>query len=120
MVQEPQGFHLEVDGGIYSCVICHASISGLTGWWDLNGQKCLSCQKAIESGIIPAYICTNRDSWYSTYELVRKFKITSSIINRLQKEGKLKSRKIRASSGPTSFEIYIKQENQILDTFPLN
>lgn len=33
------------------------------------------------------------------------------------REGKLKSRKIKAISGPTSFELFLKQENEILNTY---
>jgi hypothetical protein len=53
---EPQGFTLEDNGVLYNCLICHASISGPTGWWDSYGQKCLACQKAIENGIVPTYV----------------------------------------------------------------
>jgi len=108
---------LESNGVFYNCSICHASISGETGWWDLNGEKCLSCQNAVQSGIVPSYVCTDRESWYSTYELINKFKITSSTISVLIREGKLKSRKIKAVSGPTSFEIFLKQENEILNNY---
>lgn len=108
---------MEMNGVFYDCVICHASISGITGWWDIYGQKCLSCQKAIELGVIPTYVCTDRESWYSPYELVGKFKISSSVISKMIKDGKLKSRKIKAISGPTSFEIFLKTENEILDNY---
>lgn len=33
------------------------------------------------------------------------------------REGKLKSRKIKAISGPTSFELFLRQENEILDNY---
>lgn len=117
---EPQGFALEDDGIHYNCAICHASISGDTGWWDLNGEKCLSCQKAVNSGIIPTSICGNRDSWYSTYELTKVYKVTHSTISSMTREGTLKSRKIKAVTGTTTFEIFIKNENQILSTFKKN
>lgn len=114
---EPQGFSLETNGVFYNCLICHASISGDTGWWDTHGEKCLSCQKAIETGLIPTYVCADRESWYSTYELVNKFKISPSSVSVMIREGKLKSRKIKAISGPTNFEIFLKLENEILATF---
>lgn len=98
----------------YNCTICHASITGVTGWWDINGEKCLACQNAVDLGIIPTFVCSDRESWFSPYELINKFKITSSTIGKLIKEGKLKSRKIKALSGPTSFEIFLKQDNEIL------
>jgi hypothetical protein len=95
-------------------MICHASITGDTGWWDVNGEKCLSCQNAVEAGIVPTYVCSDRSTWYATYEVVNKFKISPSTITTLIRDGKLKSRKIKAISGPTSFEIFLKIENEML------
>lgn len=43
--KEPEGFHLEENEGIYNCRICHKAVSGKNAWWDLNGVKCLDCQK---------------------------------------------------------------------------
>ncbi len=117
LASEPQGFYLESDGEYYNCIICHASITGDTGWWDHNGTKCLSCQNALNIGAIPVSICSDRTSWYATYELVNQFKISPSTISVMVREGKLKSRKIKAVSGPTSFEIFLKQENEILENY---
>lgn len=117
---EPQGFSLEENGVHYNCAICHASISGSAGWWDLNGEKCLSCQNAVNNGIVPTSICGNRDSWYSTYELTKVYKVTHSTISSMTREGTLKSRKIKAVTGTTTFEIFIKQENEILSTLKKN
>lgn len=105
---------MESNGVYYNCLICHAAITGDTGWWDLNGEKCLACQKAVENGVVPGSICANRDSWYATYDLVNQFKISPSTITIMIKEGKLKSRKIKAISGTTSFELFLKQENDML------
>jgi hypothetical protein len=107
---------LENNGIFYNCMICHASISGDSGWWDINGEKCLSCQNAVSLGIVPASVCSNRDSWYSAYELVNKFKISGSSISVMLREGKLKSRRIKSITGSTTFEIFLKLENEILDT----
>lgn len=108
---------MEDDGVFYNCLICHASITGENGWWDLNGEKCLSCQNAVELGIVPTYVCLDRKSWYATYDLVNKFKISPSTISVMIREGKLKSRKIKAISGPTSFELFLRLENEILDNY---
>lgn len=77
----------------------------------------MSCQNAIESGVVPTYVCADRESWYATYDLVNKFKISPSTISVMIREGKLKSRKIKAISGPTSFEVFLRQENGILDSY---
>lgn len=114
---EPKGFNLENNGTNYNCLICHAVISGDTGWWDLNGEKCLSCQNAVNNGVVPTSICANRESWYSAYELTRTFKLTHSAVSSMTREGTLKSRKIKAISGTTTFEIFIKNENDVLSTF---
>ena len=116
---EPKGFSLE-GTETFSCLICHASISGENGWVDSNGEKCLSCQNAVERGVVPASVCHDRESWYSSYELINKFKITHSSISTLIREGKLKSRKIKAISGPTSFEIFLKHENEVLQNYTRN
>jgi len=88
------------------------------GWYDINGEKCLSCQNAINNGIIPSSICSDRESWYSSYELISKFKITHSSISTMIRDGKLKSRKIKAITGSTTFEIFLKHENEILNSIP--
>lgn len=108
---------MEPNGVFYNCLICHASITGDSGWWDVYGEKCLSCQNAIELGVVPTYVCADRKSWYATYDLVNQFKISPSTISVMIREGKLKSRKIKAISGPTSFELFLKQENEILNTY---
>lgn len=117
---EPKGFTLEDNGILYNCAICHASISGNTGWWDLNGEKCLSCQNAVNNGIVPTSICGNRDSWYSAYELTKVYKITHSTVSLMIKEGSLISRKIKSITGSTTFEIFIKHENDVLSTLKKN
>jgi hypothetical protein len=90
------------------------------GWYDAHGEKCLACQNAVNSGIVPPSICADRESWYSSYELISKFKITNSSISSMIKDGKLKSRKIKAITGSTTFEIFLKQENEILSTLRRN
>lgn len=78
----------------------------------------MSCQNAIDSGIVPPSVCADRESWYSSYELISKFKITHSSISLMIREGKLKSRKIKAITGSTTFEIFLKHENEILNSIP--
>lgn len=112
--KEPKGFHLEEDGKVYSCIVCHASISGKTGWWDLNGQKCLNCQRAIDMGVIPATVCKNRDSWYADWELKSKFRIHTSTFHKLLQERKLKARCLINQNGSVYFQVFLKVENPYL------
>lgn len=99
-------------------MICHAAISEDTGWWaaseNPDGKLCLSCQNAVTLGIVPSSICADRESWYSSYELTKNFKITHSSISTMIRDGKLKSRKIKSITGSTTFEVFLKQENEIL------
>lgn len=117
---EPQGFTLESNGVAYNCSICHASITGENGWYDAHGEKCLSCQNAVNNGVVPTYICGDRESWYSAYELISKFKITHSSISSMIRDGKLRSRKIKSITGSTTFEIFLKQENEVLASLKRN
>jgi len=71
--KEPEGFHLT--DGIYNCSVCHAQVSGETSWYDKWSIKCLLCQKAIKEGLVPSFVCKDRDSWYAIWELERKFGI---------------------------------------------
>lgn len=112
--KEPKGFNLEEDGNVYSCIVCHASISGKTGWWDLNGQKCLTCQKAVDNGIIPATVCKDRDSWYASWELKSRFGIHPSTVSKLIREKKLKARNLKTTNGESYFQIFLAKENSYL------
>lgn len=116
--KEPKGFHLEEDGSVYNCIICHSVISGKTGWWDLNGQKCLNCQRAVNEGVVPASICKNRDSWYASWEITDKFGIHSSTIRKLVREEKLKARNLMTTNGQTYFQVFLARDNSYLTTKP--
>lgn len=118
--KEPKGFHLEEDGKVYSCIVCHASISGKTGWWDLNGQKCLDCQRAVDSGVIPASVCKNRDSWYASWEITDKFGVHPSSVRKLVHQGKLKVRDLITEGGAIYFQVFLVSENPDLKRVPTN
>ncbi|OGH47881.1 MAG: hypothetical protein A3A51_00050 [Candidatus Levybacteria bacterium RIFCSPLOWO2_01_FULL_39_10] len=109
---EPKGFHLEEDGSTYNCIICHKMISGKDGWWDLDGQKCLDCQRNIENGVVPRNICRDRDSWYASWQIQDKLKIHSSTVRKMVREGKLKARNLTTEGGTIYFQVFLLSENQ--------
>ncbi|MDP3763385.1 MAG: hypothetical protein Q8Q92_01875 [bacterium] len=106
--KEPGGFPVE---GNYSCLICGNSINSETGWYDNLGQKCLFCTKAVKDGIIPAFVCENRDSYYSMWHLKDKFGIKTPTAKKLVKDGKLKARIILTADGRPHEYIFLKKEN---------
>lgn len=112
--KEPKGFHLEEDGGQYNCLICHELVSGKQGWWDINGTKCLDCQRSIDMGIVPASICRNRESWYASWELTDKFGIHPSTTRKLIREGKLKVKNLTTENGSIYFQVFLAKENPTL------
>ncbi|HRH31920.1 MAG TPA: hypothetical protein PLK06_01205, partial [bacterium] len=59
LIDEPKGF--AVPGReTYNCIICYQRLEGSEGWYDQYGIKCPPCQKAVEVGIVPGSICTER------------------------------------------------------------
>lgn len=88
--ENPKGFHLEGEG--YSCFICGTSISKEQTWYDQHGIKCLTCQSAIDKKIIPATAASDKDSWYTIYDLEHHFFINRYGVKKLVKEGLLNPR----------------------------
>jgi len=109
--KEPKGFHLDESEGIYSCRICGDSISGKQTWWNLNGVKCMNCQRAIDRRIIPKFVCKNRDSWLASWQLKSEYGINQSSIKKHIRLGKLRSKDILDESGNVHFQIFLLSEN---------
>mgnify|MGYP000629682061 CR=1 FL=1 len=109
----PKGFHLEGQG--YSCFICGASVSNEQTWYDKYGIKCLTCQSAINKKLIPATAASNKDSWYSAFDLEHHFFVNRFGIRRWVKEGLLKPRTVPGSGGGTHCQLFfIKDHADIL------
>jgi hypothetical protein len=106
--KEPGGF--PIDKG-YSCLVCGNGINPTNGWWDHYGPKCLLCQKAIRDGIVPAYICKHRNSYFSTWKIAEMFKVKTVSIRRLVREGKLKARIVLNEQGKPHEYIFLKKDN---------
>lgn len=105
----PKGYELENAGG-RSCMICRQSPNPL--WYDRFGQKCMTCQRAVESGDVPGYVCENRDAWYSMYDLESKLKIKSATARKLERNGVLTARKVKAENGAVCTYLFLLQDNK--------
>ncbi len=109
--EHPNGFNLT--DGTYSCILCHATISGDSSWYDENGQKCLDCQRALDEGIVPPEIFTDRDSRWLMWELESKFKLHSATVRKMVRKGELKARIILNKEGKPYQYVFLKSENAI-------
>lgn len=107
--KEPAGFHLM--DGTYNCLVCGTMITGEKSWYDKWGMKCLPCQKAIEAGVIPGFICKERDSRYLMWELKSDFGIHSSTAKKMIRDGKLNARIVMNENGHPYEYIFLKKEN---------
>jgi hypothetical protein len=112
--KEPRGFHLT--DGMYNCLICHQTIENEQTWYDKNGIKCVSCQKALNDKVIPQYVCKNRDSWCADWELKDKLGIHPATVRKMVREKKLKARTIYDENGRIHFQLFILKENPIIQT----
>ena len=108
LYKEPQGFPLDHGG---TCCICRDGIEEDDGWYDRNGQKCLVCQKAVNDGVAPAYVCKNKHSYYSMYDLNSKFEIKTQRVKKYIKEGAIIARTILDEEGRVHYYLFLKQEN---------
>lgn len=113
LTKEPNGFHFD-DNKFYTCCICSTSISNKEIWYDQNGIKCIPCQKALDTKVIPKYICTKPDSWLSDWKVQDKLKIHSATMRKMIRENKLKPRVINREDGSKHFELFIIKENPFL------
>ncbi len=111
MEKEPKGFHLE-EGKVYSCCICHDSISGQQTWYDQSGIKCLLCQRAINRRIIPRSVCTKPDSWVASWRISHDLNIHPSTIQKFIRQGELKARNILNNDGRIHYQVFLLKENQ--------
>lgn len=106
----PKGFHLEGEG--YSCFICGGSISSEQTWYDKHGIKCLTCQSAIDKKIIPASVASDKDSWYSFYDLEHHFFVNRYGVKRWIKEGLLKPRIIPVTDGGVHYQFFLIKDHE--------
>jgi hypothetical protein len=107
--KEPKGFHIEKQ--TYNCRVCGRAVTGDESWYDKWGAKCLPCQKAIEDGIVPGFVCDARDSFYLNWSLENKFGIKHQTARKLVRQGTLKTRIVLNADGKPYEYIFLKKEN---------
>ncbi|TSC72623.1 MAG: Uncharacterized protein G01um101438_340 [Parcubacteria group bacterium Gr01-1014_38] len=107
--ESPKGYHLT--DGTYSCCVCGKQVSGEGSWYDKHGIKCLLCQRAVEQRKIPVSVCTNKDSWYATWELAYYYKLKSPTIRKLVRNGTLKARIVPHENGSPYFSVFLVKDN---------
>lgn len=110
--KEPKGFFLQVDEGPLNCMVCKELTPGNKIWWDLNGIKCVDCQRNIEEGIIPAEICNDDKLWIREWQFQGGYSIHGSTRRKLEREGFLKSRILKRQDGTEYCKVYLVTENQ--------
>ena len=104
----PKGFH--PPEGQYTCRICERGISAEETWYDKNGYKCMTCQRAVDEQIIPADV--DEHDWYSLRDLKRYHDVQTRTAFKLIREGKLKARIIPDADGSAYFYMFLVAENQ--------
>lgn len=104
----PKGYELENKGG-RQCLICRQSPDPL--WYDRYGQKCITCQKAIENGDVPGYVCRNRESWYSVFDFDYYFHMKSQTVRKLERNGVLNARIVKANGSNYQY-VFLLEENK--------
>ena len=107
--REPDGFHLT--DGTYNCSICYRQVTRDESWYDKWGTKCLLCQKAVKEGLVPTFVCTERDSWYAMWELERKFGIKHQTAKKMVRLGDLKAKIVLYENGDPYEYVFLKKEN---------
>ncbi|MDD5688666.1 MAG: hypothetical protein PHQ76_00090 [Caldisericia bacterium] len=106
--KEPEGFHLD---GEYTCCICHRQVAGNENWYDKWGIKCLLCQKTVKEGLVPPFVCKDRDSWYAMFELQSKFGIKHQTAKKMVRLGELKAKIVPYENGNPYEYVFLKKEN---------
>ena len=110
--KEGKGFFLEHDEGPLNCMICKELTPGNRIWWDLNGIKCVDCQRNVEEGVIPAEICKNDELWIREWQFQGEYSLHGSTRRKLEREGLIKGRVLKRQDGTPYFTVYLVDENQ--------
>ncbi|MFA5877915.1 MAG: hypothetical protein WC845_00940 [Candidatus Staskawiczbacteria bacterium] len=107
--KEPQGFNLT--DGIYDCSICRQQQPEGQIWYDKWGITCSTCRKAVQTGVVPSFICNQRHSWYPMWQIESNFGIKWQRARKMAREGTLKAKIVPAENGNPYEYIFLKKEN---------
>lgn len=111
LIKEPKGFLMDKDYG-EGCCICGSWRGDYDRWYDSNGIKCMICQKALESNLIPVSVATDKESYYSDTELKDYFNLEGKVLTEWIRAKLLKCRIIRNENGGRYFRLYLMQDNE--------
>lgn len=115
LAKEPEGFLLEATEGPYSCRVCGEMTPGDKAWWDLNGIKCLDCQRNIKEGIVPLEFFEDDygdDVVVKDWMMKSYYGVHPATVRKLRREGLLKGRDLRRQDGTVYETLYVVNENQ--------
>ena len=108
--QNPGGYHLKGVG--YTCAVCHNHTLEGDNWYDEYGIKCLVCQKAIDEGEIPPTVASDKESWYTKYDLESRFNVKSATLRKWVKEGTIKRRYVSYYGKGVHYEFFMIADNK--------
>jgi hypothetical protein len=111
LIDNPKGFELDNPKG-RSCIVCGYSHNDNL-WYDHNGAKCMSCQKALDDKIIPPYVCHHKDSFYSLFDLEHYLHIKSATARKLIRNGIIKARIVEGDMG-NHYVILLSENENVL------
>ncbi len=97
--KNPGGYAFELKG--YTCRLCGDGGSDDGMWYDRFGLKCMHCQKAVESGLIPGKLTGDRESFYTDYDLEHFFNVGSKALTLWLRHGIIKARIIPRAGKPS-------------------
>ena len=100
-----------LDGHGYTCAICHNNTPEGDNWYDKYGIKCLVCQKAIDEGEIPATLASDKESWYTKYDIERSFCVKGNTLRKWIRDGVIKPRIVSHYGKGTWYELFMIEDN---------
>ena len=110
LIASPNGFHFDRKG--YSCLVCNNIAWGEDSWYDKYGLKCMKCQQAVNSKIIPASIAKDKKRWYSLFELEMYFLFKPITVRKLVKNGILVQRVITNEKKSPHLTLFLLRDNK--------
>lgn len=115
LVQEPDGFLLDVADRTYTCTICHEQSPSGETWWLPDALWCKECKRNIDDGVIPKLFDNEDDhnkTWFTKSEIEYDYDLKWNQIKKLEKEGTLNPRNLINSLGQNYCTVYLTKENK--------
>ncbi|HVW94408.1 MAG TPA: hypothetical protein VHA56_00400 [Mucilaginibacter sp.] len=107
----PKGYEFTEKG--YTCRLCGGVGRPDKLWYDKYGIKCMPCQRAVETKVVPGTIVENKDSYYSEFELNYYFKLKGKMLREWMKKGLLHGRMITGENGKSKhYLVFLMKDNK--------